>query len=85
MRRGDLVAAAGYLLDRAGDSAQAVFSRGELVALTGDLERAARLFENAADMAWMPARRSCSASGALTDRPTVRYLIGPAAMEESKD
>ena len=84
MRRGDLVAAAGYL-DRAGDSAQAVFSRGELAALTGDLERAARLFENAADMGLDAGAEELQRVRALTDRPTVRYLIGPAAMEESKD
>ncbi len=84
MRRGDLVAAAGYL-DRAGDSAQAVFSRGELAALTGDLERAAHLFENAADMGLDAGAEELQRVRALTDRPTVRYLIGPAAMEESKD
>lgn len=49
MQRGDLVGAARYL-DKAGDSAEAVYARGVLAGLNGDFDTAVQLVEKAISM-----------------------------------
>ncbi|MDE5869369.1 MAG: tetratricopeptide repeat protein, partial [Muribaculaceae bacterium] len=49
MMRGEFQAAASYL-DKAGDSAQAVYARGVLAAKTGEYDKAVKLFDQAGKM-----------------------------------
>lgn len=81
MQDGDLTGAARYL-DRAGDSAEAVYSRGVLAGLNGDLQRAKALFDQAAAQGLEIARQESERADALLRRPTVEYLITPTGKKE---
>lgn len=81
MQDGDLAGAARYL-DRAGDSAEAVYSRGVLAGLNGDLRRAKGLFDQAAAQGLEIAREESERADALLRRPTVEYLITPTGKKE---
>lgn len=81
MQDGDLTGAARYL-DRAGDSAEAVYSRGVLAGLNGDLQRAKALFDQAAAQGLEMAREESERADALLRRPTVEYLITPTGKKE---
>lgn len=81
MQDGDLTGAARYL-DRAGDSAEAVYSRGALAGLNGDLQRAKALFDQAAAQGLEIARQESERADALLRRPTVEYLITPTGKKE---
>lgn len=74
LQAGELAKAAEYL-DRAGDSAEAIYTRGVLAGMTGDLERAAKYFENAASLGLDAAKSQIDAIDAIVNRNTVEYLI----------
>ena len=76
LQAGDLAKAAEYL-DRAGDSPEAVYTRGVLAGMNGDLERAAGLFDQAAGMGSEPAAAEAAKARAIINRETVEYLITP--------
>ena len=76
MSRGDYTAAARYL-HHAGDTPEAIYSRGLLAALNGDLQRAAVLFTQARDMGLDIASEGLAQTEAIRNRPTVTYLITP--------
>lgn len=70
-------AEAADLLSRAGDSAEAIFTRGQLAAVTGDLNRAADLFHNAAELGLESAEAEQKRVEEIINRPIVEYLIEP--------
>ena len=74
LRDGDLQKAQQYL-DKAGASAEAVYSRATLAGMNGDLERAGRLFEQAAGMGMSEAAAQAEAVKALRNVTNVTYLI----------
>ena len=77
MQAGDLAKAAEYL-DRAGDTPEAVYSRGVLAGLQGDLARAEQVFETAAQLGLEQAAEAKGDVHELINRPTVEYLIEPS-------
>lgn len=74
MQAGDLTTAAEYL-DRAGDSAEAIYSRGVLAGMQGDLDRASQYFVRAADLGFEEGAKQKAAIEAIVNRNTVEYLI----------
>lgn len=76
LQAGDLAKAAEYL-DRAGDSPEAVYTRGVLAGMNGDLERAAGLFDQAAGMGSEVAAAEADKAREIINRTTVEYLITP--------
>ena len=76
MARGDM-AAAGRYLGAAGDTPEAVYTRGVMAARTGDLDRAATLLDAAAAAGLDIAREQAADLRRLRDTPAVTYLITP--------
>ena len=76
MQEGDLAKAAEYL-DRAGDSAEAVYTRGTLAGMQGDLDRAAQYFSSAAALGLGSANEQIEGINQIKNRNTVEYLITP--------
>jgi len=74
LQAGDL-AKAGEYLDRAGDSAEAVYTRGVLAGMTGDLDRAMTYFKNAASLGLDAANAQINQIDGINNRNTVEYLI----------
>lgn len=78
LEAGDL-AKAGEYLDRAGDSAEAVYTRGVLAGMAGDLERAMQYFDKAAAMGLDVAKEETNKVDGIINRDTVEYLIKPSS------
>lgn len=76
LRLGDLAAASRYL-DRSGDRPEAIYTRGALAALQGDLTRAAECYRAAAGQGFEPAASELERVDAIMHRATVEYLITP--------
>ena len=74
LRRGDYRQAAAYL-DRAGQSAEAYYTRANLAARTADLAAAAAYLQQAANLGYAPAAELLPAIEALRDTPQVEYLL----------
>lgn len=74
MRNNDLEAAARYSA-KAGESAEAVYTRAALAARTGDKDRARMLMENAGRMGLADAQRELENLHSIESRPKVEYLI----------
>ena len=81
LQAGDLDKAGQYL-DRAGDSAEAVYTRGVLAGMAGDLERAMQYFDKAADMGLETAAAQKYNLDSIINRNTIEYLIGPSKNKE---
>lgn len=76
MERGDYAAAAEYLR-HAGDSPEAVFTRGMLAARTGDFRRASELLDAAKRAGSVPAAEESQRLEQHMNIPSVTYLIEP--------
>ena len=76
MKHGDMDAATTYLRN-AGDSPEATYSRATMAAINGDLQRAAELFNDAAERGMELAATERDRVMAIIKRPTVTYLIEP--------
>ncbi len=74
MAQNDLKAAATYIA-KAGDTPEAIYTRGVLAARTGDLERAANYLKMAADLGLDIATEELATLKANRDRENVKYLI----------
>ncbi len=74
LRGGDL-AKAGEYLDRAGDSPEAMYTRGVLAGMSGDLDRAAQYFEKAASAGMAVAADEAAKIDAIVNRETIEYLV----------
>ena len=81
MAAGRLDKASDYL-DRAGDSPEAVYSRGVLAGMSGDLERANKFFDTAAGKGLQQAAQQRAEVDAIINRNTVEYLIEPTDQSE---
>lgn len=75
MAEGKLDSAAEYL-HRAGDTPEAVYSRGVLAALKGDMERASALMGQASAAGLDIATSEKARLDAQRNRPTVKYFVG---------
>lgn len=65
------------MLDNAGNSAEATYSRATLAAMAGDLQRARNLFDRAAADGMEKAAGQRDTIDAFVGRQTVQYLIKP--------
>jgi len=83
MERGDLNAAAGYLA-HAGDTPEAIYTRGVLAARSGDLDRAASLLGAASNLGLDIAAAELGNLSRLRSAPTVTYLITPKGNVKSE-
>lgn len=83
MERGDLNAAAGYLA-HAGDTPEAIYTRGVLAARSGDLDRAASLLGAASNLGLDIAVVELGNLSRLRSAPTVTYLITPKGNVKSE-
>lgn len=81
LQAGDM-AKAGQYLDRAGDSAEATYTRGVLAGMAGDLERAMQYFDNAAALGLESAAEQKDYIKNIINRSTVEYLTGPAKTDK---
>lgn len=80
LRTGRMADAERYLA-RAGDTAEAVYTRGVRAGMCGDLERAEQLFAAAAGMGLAEARTEAERLAALRNRATVEYLVKTAGKQ----
>lgn len=76
IRHGQYNQAAEYLA-KAGDSAEAVFTRGVLAGVQGDLERAQTMFDNAAKLGLEQGNEQMQRVDQMRHREVVDYLIEP--------
>ena len=74
MEEGNLKAAGAYL-DRAGNSAEAAFSRGVFAGMEGDLKLAKHYFEESAKLGFKDAEAQSAKIDAMVNKPGVEYLI----------
>ena len=65
------------MLDNAGNSPEATYSRATLAAMAGDLQRARNLFDRAAADGMEKAVAQRDTIDAFVGRQTVQYLIKP--------
>lgn len=76
IKHGDLTAAADFLA-RSGDSPEAIYTRGVLAAVNGDLRSAGEQFKKAAALGLELAASEAERIDATVNRPTIEYLIEP--------
>lgn len=81
MERNQLTEAASYM-DKAGDSREAIYTRGVLAARQGDLKRAKQLLEMASEQGMKQAQAELLTLNEMLNRPKVKLFIETGARKK---